>query len=93
MASLCLSLLPCSMIFFVCLVCSTLCQSLASINSLNPFHLLKKTGMPIPDFLDNPFVSLQKMQSDKFKNIKNMRNINKKKLKISDNNDNNDIDL
>lgn len=78
MSGLCLSLLPCSMMFFVCLVCSTVCQSLASLNSINPFHLMKKIGLPIPSFLDNPFDVIKSMKREGFKNIDSR---NKKKIK------------
>lgn len=76
MASVSLSILPCSIILCVCLICSTLCQSLASLNSLNPFHMMKNAGLPIPSFLDDPFNELQKNQKQNFRNLKN---INEKK--------------
>jgi len=81
-----MSLLPCSMIFCVCLVCSTVCQSLTSLNSLNPFHWMKKMGMPIPSFLNNPFDLVKSLKRDGFMNIKT----NNKKIKDTTN-DWNDI--
>ena len=82
MASLCLSLMPCSIVIFVCLMCCTLCNSAASLNSVNPFHLLKNIGVPMPSILDNPCVTLQEMSKQPFKNLDNI----KRKKRIDYNN-------
>lgn len=88
MSAISMSLLPCSMMFCVCLVCSTVCQSLASLNSLNPFHWMKTMGMPIPPFLDNPFDLARSLKiKDGFMNINTKKN---KKIKDTTN-DWNDI--
>lgn len=86
MSAISMSLLPCSMIFCVCLVCSTICQSLASLNSLNPFNWIKKTGAPVPSFLADPFSFAKLFKREGFMNIKT----NKKKIKDKTN-DWNDI--